>query len=207
MWTVPALPKKVFEVLTLTRGLAQLAELQRDDEQGLIPVLVNSSSAAEANLALSMLRDKMPERTLVTAVNIREVLASLPSAPTAMPIEISMLARVHNLRKNRSAWERVFWDSGGLFKLLVLGDGNFCYDVIIWTSDTGNVFLKSIPQGDDILHPEALELLWKHETLLDELVSLTQSMGFVFTPTLYLSLEDWLLEHAESAIDDIHKLF
>jgi hypothetical protein len=32
-------------------------------------------------------------------------------------------------------------------------------------------------------------------------------MGMVFSPTFYLSLNDWLLEYAEDSMDDLRRLF
>ncbi len=48
-------------MLTLTTGLSQLRPHYTDETRELFGVLLNSTSAAEANLALHVLSDSVPE--------------------------------------------------------------------------------------------------------------------------------------------------
>ena len=70
-------------MLTLSRGLAQLRPYFTDENRDLFRVLLNATSAAEANLALQVLSPSVPEKTLVTACNLREVLRG--AAGVAVP--------------------------------------------------------------------------------------------------------------------------
>ncbi len=193
-------------MIQVARALTEVGDLFRSEDEDLVRILMNAVSNAEANLAIVALRDFVPEKTLVTAVNLREVLAELPTCPCPMHIDVGQLARVAGLGKVKNAYTRLFEDAGGHYELVVLGDGNLCYDIIIATAD-GNVFLKPVPVVSDLVHPDALELMFTHETLLDEVISLTRSMGLVFNPPFYMSLEDWSMEHAEESMSDLGKLF
>jgi hypothetical protein len=193
-------------VIQVTRALAEVSLFYHSEDQDLVRILLNASSPAEANLAVVALRDFVPEKILVTAVNLREVLAALPTCPCAMPVEVTQLARIAGLRKVRNAYTRLFEDDGGHYELVVLGDGNLCYDIIVAT-EYGNVFMKPMPITTDLVHPDALELVMRHETLLDELISLTKSMGMLFNPPFYLSLEDWSMENAADAYEAFDEFF
>lgn len=187
-------------VIQVARALAEVSLFYESEDQDLVRILLNAASPAEANLAVVALRDFVPEKTLVTAVNLREVLAALPTCPCAMPMEIAQFARIAGLTKVRNAYTRLYEDEAGHYDLVVLGDGNLCYDIIVATS-CGNVFLKPMPITSDLVHPDALGLIMRHDSLLDELISLTKSMGMVFNPPFYLSIEDWASENAEDAYD------
>ena len=50
-------------MLTLTTGLSQLRPHYNDDTRELFRVLINSTSAAEASLALDVLADSVPDRS------------------------------------------------------------------------------------------------------------------------------------------------
>jgi hypothetical protein len=193
-------------VLTVTKGIAEVQAHYRGSDREFLRVLLNSRSAAEANLALGLLRDSMPEKALVTAINLREILKDLPACPFPMAVDVDTLVRVTGFTKDRSAYRRSFADAGGDYDLVVLGEGNLCYDLIVH-ADGRNVFWTPHPHVDDIIHPEMLDPVMRHETLLRRVIELVKDMGMVYSPTFYLSLEDWLLEYAEDTMDDLHRLF
>jgi hypothetical protein len=193
-------------VLTVTKGISQVQAHYRGSDREFLRVLLNSRSAAEANLALGLLRDAMPEKALVTAINLREILRDLPACPFAMAVDIDTIARVANLTRDRGAYERSFADAGGDFDLVVIGEGNLCYDLIVRSGER-NIFWTPHPHVDDIVHPLMLDPIMRHETLLRRVIELVKDMGMVYSPTFYLSLEDWLLEYAEDTMDDLRRIF
>lgn len=193
-------------MIHVAHALTEVGLFYHSEDQDLVRILLNAASSAEANLAVVALRDTLPEKSIVTAVNLREVLIALPQCPCPMPIEVGQLAKVAGLTKVRGSYTRLFQDDAGPYDLVVLGDGNLCYDICI-AAEGRSVFLKPVPTVHDIVHPDALELIMRHESLLEEIISLTKSMGLVFNPTLYMSLEDWGLEHAMDAMKDFGGLF
>lgn len=193
-------------MIVVRKGIAEVRPFFHGPEREFLRVLLNSDSPAEANLALGLLRESVPEKNLVTAVNLREALKDLPACPFPMAVEIDTLARVAHLTKEKGAWVRSFADSGGDFDLLVVSEGNLCFDIVVRLGDR-NVFWTPLPRDGEIIHPELVEPLIDHETLLGQVVELVKDMGMPFSPTFYLSLDDWLLEYAEDSMDDLGKLF
>lgn len=193
-------------MLTVTRGIGEIRTYYRGAERELLRVLLNASSIAETNLALGLLRASVPEKVLLSAINLRDVLSQVPACPFPMAVDMETVVRVAKLKRDRSAWVRSFADAGGDFDIVVLGEGNLCYDLIVHSGDR-HLFWSPIPRRDDIIHPDMLDPLLGHETLLRRIIELVQDMGMVFSPPFYLSLDDWLLEYAEDTMDDLGKLF
>lgn len=192
--------------MAVVRGLASVRPHYRAEKRELLRILLNAASPAEADFALHILKDSMPERDLVSAVNMREGLAELPSCPFPMAIDCETLSRIARLERDRNAWRRTFSDPDGEYSLVLLGDGNLCYDLII-SAEAGNVFWTPHPRNGAIIHPDALDLVLERETLLREVIGIVMAMGMSFSPTFYLSLDDWMLEYAEQAMSDLGQLF
>lgn len=193
-------------MIAVARGLASVRPHYAGEQRELLRILLNATSAAEADFALHILRESVPERDLLAAVNIREALCELPACPFAMATDIETLVRVLPMTKDRSAWRRTRADAGGDYDLVVLGDGNLCYDLLV-TADGRNQFWTPHPANGAVVHPDALDLVMSRETLLAEVVALVQAMGLPFSPVFYLSLDDWMLEHAAEAMSDLGGLF
>jgi hypothetical protein len=193
-------------MIAIARGLSVVQTHYTGEKRDLLRVLLNAESAAEADIAMHILSDSMAEKDLLSAVNIREALRELPACPFAMATDTLTLARVAELERDGSAWRRDFADAGGSFTVTVLGDGNLCYDVILSVGGR-NVFWTPRPANGVIIHPDALDLAMEHETLLQRIVDLVMAMGIPFSPTFYLSLEDWKLEYAADAMRELGELF
>jgi len=186
--------------------LTRLACDCREDDQELLSFILNATSHAEANIAVNLFAERSSERAAVAAINAREILRELPTSPFSMGIEIGMLARTANLKPGRDGYKRHYEDDGGPYEITLVGDGNLCFDIQL--SEGGDtIFLKPPTPTQDLVTPEALDLLLKHDTMLTEIVELTHAMGVVFNPSFYLSLDDWQREHAEDMLRDIGSLF
>ncbi len=190
-------------MLTLSRGLAQLRPYFTDENRDLFRVLLNATSAAEANLALQVLSPSVPERTLVTACNLREVLRGLPASPFPMRVDEQTLIRTANLDKHTATLGRTLPDG---LEVVVTTAGNLVLDLIVRDGST-KYFWTPVPVVDDFVNPEVVDLVVESDFLLDDAVDLIKCMGVVFNPPFYLSLDDFILEYASDALAGLGELF
>lgn len=190
-------------VLIATTGLSRLRPLYSPETCELFRVLLNATSAAEANLALEVLRQTVPEKPLVTACNLREVLRSLPASPFTMRVDEHTLVRTADLKRNMACYTKTLPDG---IELIITTAGNLVLDLII-KHDAEKYFWTPIPIRDDFVNPEVVDLVVESGYLLDEVIELIKCMGIVFNPRFYLSLEDFQLDHAADVIQGIEDLF
>ncbi len=193
-------------MLAVVRGLPSVRPYYAGEQRELLRILLNAVSPAEADFALHILGESMTQKELLAAVNLREALRELPACPFAMAIDTATLVRITRLERDRSAWRRRFDDERGPFDIVVLGDGNLCYDLIVSDRER-NFFWTPHPRNGVFVHPDALDLVMGRDTLLQEVIGMTIAMGLPFSPTFYLSLDDWKLEYAEQAMTDLGELF
>ena len=193
-------------MISLSKGLSEVLPHYVSGNGGMVQVLLNSASSAEAHLALIALRDEVPERALVTMVNLREVLRELPSCPRPIPLDVEALAKVAGYERIKNSYTRTFADEGGSYRIVYLGQGNLLYDIVISAEDE-KVFWTPVPGSADIVTDKAIDKVMLHETLLPNIIELAKEMGCVFQPKFYLSLEDWLLEYAEDSLRAISDFF
>ncbi|TLM83242.1 MAG: hypothetical protein FDZ75_07530 [Actinobacteria bacterium] len=190
-------------MLTATSGLAAIRDVYEGESRDLLRVLMNATSVAEANLALEVLKATAPEKTLVSACNLREVLRALPSSPFAMRVDEDTLARTAGLDRRVAAMGKVL--RPGL-ELVVTTAGNLVLDIIVRLDDR-KMFWNPVPVTDDYVNTEVLDLLIDDDQLLDGVLDLISCMGVVCNPKFYLSLEDWGLEYAHDAFEGLGDLF
>lgn len=205
MQEVPKVPPSVEGLLMLvaTFGLAAIRPHYNDDTRDLMRVVLNSTSAAEANLALDLLLDAVPEKALVTVCNLREVLASLPSTPFAMTVDEETLMKTAGLGKDRAVMRRTLDDGT---EIGVTTAGNLVLDIIIST-ERGRFYWSPVPIMDDFVTPGLIDDIVESECLLDAIIDLAQAMGLAFNPKFYLSLGDFRTEYAHAAIEGLSDLF
>lgn len=172
-------------------------------EPELVRTLLCAASIVEVELALEILRETVPPRTLVAALALREALTAIPRFPCTMAVDEETLARVAHLEKDRLAWKKDLESDCGLGVTMA---GNFCFDVIL-RMGTKSLFITPSSPASDIVDPAAVTAFIEHPELLGEVVSLLSDMGIQFNPKPYLSLEDWALDHAQAAIEDVRSLF
>ncbi len=191
----------------MVSALASIPLLRQhiDAEEDLVRIVVNARSRVEANLALGILRESVSERVLVAALNLREVLDSLPGYPCSMAVDETTLAKIVGLEKNHTAWTKPLDDDPDI-TLTVSTAGNFCFDLVIGV-DGRNIFWTPPSAEEDFVHPELLDACLEREALLPAIISLTEDMGLVFNPRFYMSVDDWNLDHLQESFEDFRSIF
>lgn len=190
-------------MLTQTAGLASIRPYYRRETRELMRVLLNATSATEANLALSVLSETMPEKALVTACNLREVIAALPASPFPMRVDEETLCRAAGLERHIAAMSRTLDDG---LELVVTTAGNLVLDIIVKRGDEKH-FWNPVPVTDDFVTTGALDLAVSSDVLLDAVIDLATCMGVVLNPKFYVSLEDWHFEYAADVIEGLGDIF
>jgi len=190
-------------VLTTTQSLTKIRPHYTPDTKYLFRIVLNATSVVEANIALDLLLKTVPEKTLVTAVNLREVLKSLPGSPFQMAVDEQTLVRVAGLEKRLAALSKTTPDG---YEIVVTTAGNLVLDLIV-KNGSDKFFWTPMPRTNDYICPELMDHLVSSEWLLDDIIELIKAMGMVFNPTLYLSLDDWHLEYASETMEGLGDLF
>ena len=176
------------------------------DDPDLMRIVVNAVSWVEASLAIGLLGEKVPERSLVTGANIREALKELPRCPITMAVDFETLARIAGLDRVGSGWEREYQDPAGDYTLVLLGEGNYCYDIVV-RSEGRTLMWMPHDSAEDYLNPDIVDLVMERTTLLKNVIELVGEMGMPFSPIFYLSLDDWRAEYAETVFGEICDVF
>jgi hypothetical protein len=190
-------------LLTITAGLNQLRAFYTPENRDLFNVFLNATSAAEANLALEVLRGLVPEKPLVTACNLREVLRCVPSSPFHMAVDELTLVRTARLERDIAVLSKELPDG---IEVCVTTAGNLVLDLIV-KADGEKHYWTPIPSGYEFANPALVELAVMSGYLIDEVIELIKCMGIVFNPKFYLSIQDFHMEYAAASIMDIEGLF
>lgn len=190
-------------MLTATQNLSKIRQYYTPDTKYLFRILLNATSVVEANIALDLLLKTVPDRALVMAVNLREVLKSLPPSPFQMAVDEQTLVKVAGLEKHLAALTKVTPDS---YEVVVTTAGNLVLDLIV-KQGPDKYFWTPMPRTNDYICAELIDHLISSEWLLETVLELVKAMGMVFNPTLYLSLEDWHLEYASETMEGLDGLF
>jgi hypothetical protein len=187
-------------------ALADLRTLDDTDDGVLLRTVLNAVSYAEAGFALGLLADRVPQRTLVAALNLRETLRELPISPFAVPVDLDSLARICGLTRGKGFWTTDGEDAGGRYAIEILGQGNLCYDVVL-VAGKRRALLKPGPVTEDFVTPEALEMVLEHPKSLRDVIELMTAAGIVYNPRFYMALNEWRQEHAVESLQGLNDLF
>jgi len=190
-------------VIKTSRGLALIRDYYNDETCYMFRIVLNSTSALEANIALELLLKSVPDRALICAVNMRELFKSLPAPPFAMAVDEETLTRVAGLEKNMAALEKGLEDGNSV---IVTTAGNLVLDLIVRDGDVKH-FWTPTPITSDFMNPDLIELVLFSDYLLESIVDLFVAMGVPVHPNFFMSLEDWCLENATEAMRDLQELF
>jgi hypothetical protein len=190
-------------VLALSPGLSQLQRHYTDETRDLFRILLNATSVAEANLALQVLKQIVPEKPLVTACNLREVLAALPASPFVMRVDEETLCGAAHLEKQIAVLKKTL---PGDIELVATTAGNLVLDIIVRHAGEQH-YWTPIPVVDDFINPEIVDLVVTSGSLLDQVIDLVKCMGIVFNPKFYLSIDDWRLEYAAAVMTGFGSIF
>lgn len=190
-------------MLTATDALARIRAHYDGESRDLLNVVLNSTSAAEANLAVEVLRKIVPVKALVDACNLREVLRSLPASPFPMRVDEETLCRAGGFEQRIAAMGKRLPDG---IELVVTTAGNLVLDVIIKHRGE-KYFWNPTPVTDDFVSSGVLELVVESDHLLESVIDLARVMGIDFNPRFYLSIEDWHMEYAADVFEGLGELF
>jgi hypothetical protein len=166
-------------------------------------MLLNSTSAAEASLALEVLTASVPEKALITACNLREIIRSVPRSPFRMCVDEDTLVLAAGLTRDIAVLGKVLPDD---VEVCVTTAGNLVLDLIV-RADGEKYYWTPIPAASDAVNPPIVELAMRSPYLVDAVVDLLKSMCVVFNPKFYMSLDDFRFEHATAAFGDLDDLF
>lgn len=190
-------------MIATTQALDRIRTHYNTDTKYLYRILLNATSVVEANIALDLLLKHVPERDLVAAVNLREVIRALPPSPFTMAVDETTLIKVAGLEKHLAVLKKTTPDG---YDVVVTTAGNLVLDLIVKHSGEKH-FWTPVPVSTDFVTPSVMDHLVSSEYLLDAVIELVQAMGLVFNPTLYLSLDDWHLEYAAETMEGLGELF
>lgn len=190
-------------MLTATDGLSLIRTQYSEETRELFRILISSTSVAEANLAAEVLHSLVPEKSLVAACNLREVVRAMPASPFTMRVDEETLCRTARLERHIATMGRTLPDG---VELMVTTAGNLVLDIIV-ASDGERLFWNPVPVTDDFVSPGVLDLLVESDHLLEAAIDLAKAMGVVFNPKFYLSVHDWRLEYASEVLSGLKDLF
>ena len=190
-------------MLTTVKALQQIRPHYTSETRELFKIVLDATSVVEANIALELLQQTTPKKSLVTAINLREVLKALPPSPFSMAVDEHTLVKVAGLTKELAVLKKTTSDR---YDIIVTTAGNLVLDLIIKQADQ-KFFWTPVPVTSDFVNPALIPHLIESDELLDEIIELVKAMGVVFNPTLYLSLDDWHLEYAQETMDGLGDLF
>ena len=190
-------------MLTATQSLQQIKPHYSPETRYLFRILLNATSVVEANIALDLLLKTIPEKTLVSAINLREVIKSLPPSPFQMAVDEETLLRVTGLEKHLAAYAIRTPDN---YEFIVTTAGNLVLDLIVKHEDD-KYFWTPMPRTNDYICPDLVDHLMRSEYLLGTVIDIVKAMGLVFNPTFYLSIDDWHLEYASETMEGLGDLF
>ena len=171
----------------------------------LASALVSAQSEFEAMIAFSLLRDTVPEPQLTMLVNLRELLLEMPAVPFRTAGDLNLLERTFGYEYTGRSYRRQFDSSdGGVFGLEFVGHDNTCEAILVHTP--ASRFSLS-HNGDHELDAETLAVFARHEVLLDAAFEALGLLGWVLDPKIYLSVDDFVGEHAAAAGNGALDLF
>ena len=188
----------------LTRLIGAIRAHYHNDPD-LLRTVINSASWFEASLAMTLARDAICEKHLTYAANIRESIRELPRCPLTMPTDFETLAGIWALERAGHGWERECEDPDGCYTIVLLGEGNHCYDIVVRADGLTHMWMP-FHEGDYV-NPVIIDLLFERVTLLPVIVELVAAMGLAFSPLFYLSLDDWHQEYAETMYGEVADIF
>lgn len=188
----------------LQTTLASAAAHLNSPNGDLVKVIVNSRSNAEATLAATILRHRIPDLELVMLFNLRELMSELPSEPFRVPHELDVLGRILGYEPTGTSWCKVFETQGSRTVLEFAGNGNRIAS--IWMHH-GRLKAALAGADTDFIGGRAIEVFVSNAGLGEGLVEALRTLGHDLAPRFYFSVEDYMVENAVATLDDIRAIF
>ncbi len=171
----------------------------------MVETLLVSRSSAQAFVAFSELRATFPERALVMLANVREVISEMPQTPFLAGTGMDLLEHACGYEWTGRSYRRLFESDHGLFGIEFLGAGTQCDGIVVHTL-TGRLALHG--DENNVIDHEMLQVLVRHEAVLDSVLEGLQTLGWPLEPRIYLTADDFIDEHrAAAAADAFGELF
>jgi hypothetical protein len=178
-----------------TRRVMQAIEASGADSE-LVTSLLSSRSNTEAILAFTLLRGTISERDLHMIVNLRELLSELPAEPFRAGESLEILERGLGYENTGRSYRRAFESSQGVFGVEFLGTAKDCGGIRIHTLQGRSEFRGS---ASSTIDEAVVPLLVDYGTLLDALLLALEMLGMPLDPIIYVTADDFLIEHGASA--------
>lgn len=177
--------------------------LQDAEAKELVAIALSSRHTSEADLALVALEGRVPDRARLAAANLRELLAAIPRTPCDMAVDARTLARVADMESEKG---RLLKRCEHGTAIVVIAEGNRCLDLYL-RRGRRRVYWSPNPPGETFIRPEALDAALERPDVLMGIIDIVIAMGLEFNPPMYLSLEDWHLDHAAETLNELSALF
>jgi hypothetical protein len=185
------------------RAMHLLAAPNADPE--LVAALLSAASDSDAVVSFSLLRGTIPDEDLLMLANLRELLRELPSVPFRVGEDLGLLQRSGAWEDTGRSYRRVFESAHGVFGLEFVGRGKQCDGIVVHTPASR---IELGPAGSYHLEAEMVTLFARHGILLDALLEALGLLGLPLSPSIYLTVEDFLAENgAAAATEMIGELF
>jgi len=190
--------------MALQTELTQAAGHARSEYGDLVCVLVNSRSSAEAALAASILRLRVPDAHIVSLCNLRELLSEIASTPLVVPERLEMLGRLLGYQRDGDSWSLRMGGCDRARMIEFIGDGNRVDTIVL---HAGDLKIPLTGVDSDFHSTEAAQALLADTEWCDGLLEALSALGLPVTPRFYMSVNDYMSEHAGAALSDIKALF
>jgi hypothetical protein len=161
----------------------------------LVETLLTSRSDADALVAYSALRLTLPARAIVMLANLREIILELPSPPFVTGTGLDALERA-GYEASGTSYRKLFESDHGMYGVEFLGEGTLCRGIAIATA-SARLYLH--PGVENVLDAQLLAVVVNHNTVLDSLLEGLQLIGYPLEPKIYVSVDDFVREHASAA--------
>lgn len=172
----------------------------READLELCAALLMSPSDAKAAVAFHLLRGVLPDRALIMLCNLRELIAEMPETPFLSGAGLEVLQRADDYEFTGRSFRKLFESDHGVYGLEFIGTGKLCDGILVHTAAARFAFRGGGNPG--VLDAEILQVLVNHPSLLDEMLSALESLGWPLEPKIYITLDDFAAEHARAAASE-----
>lgn len=179
------------------RAMRALTASTADPE--LVAALLSAVSGADAVVSFSLLRGTIPDDDLIMLANIRELLFELPEAPFRVGEDLELLARAGGYEDTGRSYRRLFESGHGVFGLEFVGRDKQCEGIFVHTPAWR---MQLEPAGKYRLDSEMITLFVCHRIVLDALLEALELLGLPLSPSIYVTVDDFLAEHGAAAASE-----
>jgi hypothetical protein len=171
----------------------------------LTAALLSAERDADAVYAFQLLRGTIPDADLLMLANLREVVSELPEPPFRVGEDLELLANAAGYEDTGYSYRRRFDATAGVFGLEFLGRTKLCEGIVVHTPSSRQMLCGA--QGYR-LDSQIIGLFVSERILLDALLEALELLGLPMSPKIYVSPNDFLIEHgAEAAAQAFDELF